>query len=220
MRKPDAWDKAELTAVMSSLLNKRPVFHSEADFQHALAWEIHCMWPTSEIRLEYKPMHLKGRIYLDLWVNSTEFGTLAIELKYKTRKMMTVDVRAEVFELADQSAQDQGRYDFLKDVQRLEEISNQREDITGYAILLTNDRSYWDVPANRSTADSEFRLHEGRTLAGQLKWGSQASEGTTKGREGPIILSDHYKLEWCNYSLVDGGGSYNQFRYLIVKVGT
>lgn len=208
----------EIEAVMSALQNKRPVFHSEADFQHALAWEINRLWANSGIRLEYKPQHIGGRIYLDIWAYGKEFGTLAIELKYKTRKISVI-AGEEAFELTDQSAQDLGRYDFLKDVQRLEQVTGGRDEVTGYAILLTNDRSYWEIPTNQNTADAQFRLYDGRTITGQQAWGASASAGTTKGREAPIALKGNYQLAWHNYSMLDGGGSYNRFRYLAVRVG-
>ena len=36
----------QIAQVLSTLAVQRPVFHSEADFQHALAWEIHSCVPT------------------------------------------------------------------------------------------------------------------------------------------------------------------------------
>lgn len=53
--------------VFDDLLKERPVFHSEADFQHALAWSIHRVYPDAKIRLEYRPPSF-GRHYVDLWV--------------------------------------------------------------------------------------------------------------------------------------------------------
>lgn len=42
----------DLTELMAMLQNERPVFHSEADFQHALAWALHRLDPSVNIRLE------------------------------------------------------------------------------------------------------------------------------------------------------------------------
>lgn len=33
----------DVEAVLRDLALKRPIFHSEADFQHAVAWEVHSM---------------------------------------------------------------------------------------------------------------------------------------------------------------------------------
>ncbi len=118
------------------------------------------------MRLEFKPQHLKERIYLDIWC-AYEDGIMAIELKYKTRKLH-VNVEEEIFNLLDQSAQDIGRYDFLKDIQRLERIVFDRNDIAGYAVFLTNDSAYWITPRNSNTVDASFRIHQGRILSGEL----------------------------------------------------
>lgn len=42
----------DIEQVLKELAKKRPVFHSEADFQHALAWEIQITYPDANIRLE------------------------------------------------------------------------------------------------------------------------------------------------------------------------
>jgi len=52
----------DLASVMYELSVVRPVFHSEADFQHALAWQIHKQNSALKIRLEYRPPEL-GRKY-------------------------------------------------------------------------------------------------------------------------------------------------------------
>lgn len=45
----------DIHAVMGQLAHRRPIFHSEADFQFALAWRIKETLPDYEIRLEYEP---------------------------------------------------------------------------------------------------------------------------------------------------------------------
>ena len=55
----------DLLGAMRALASHRPVFHSEADFQHALAWQIHRMLPGAVIRLEYRPLPTEP-MYLDL----------------------------------------------------------------------------------------------------------------------------------------------------------
>jgi hypothetical protein len=53
--------------LLARLARNRPVFHSEADFQHALAWEIHSLHPTAKIRLEYRPANVKTKMYIAIW---------------------------------------------------------------------------------------------------------------------------------------------------------
>ena len=132
----------DIIALLKGLSSHRPVFNSEADFQHALAWRLHELVPSAEIRLEYKPFP-EERIYLDVWVHKIR---TALELKYLTRKLV-VEWAGESYALRDQAAQDISRYDFLKDVQRLERVvSSPNLARVGYALCLTNDSAYWKTP--------------------------------------------------------------------------
>jgi hypothetical protein len=42
----------EIGSILTDLAISRPIFHSEADFQHALAWKLQGRFPTAKIRLE------------------------------------------------------------------------------------------------------------------------------------------------------------------------
>ena len=205
----------DIASVLAEFACKRPVFHSEADFQHALAWEIHARCPTCSMRLELKPPRLASRMHIDIWAADRE-SILALELKYKTRGLRTT-VEGEPFDLTNQSAQDCGRYDFLKDVQRLEGVVSQLDGITAYALLLTNDSAYWTSPSSNATCDASFRLHENRTASGELRWEARTSPGTMRGREDPIIIRGAYRLLWQDYSQPTTA-SRGKFRYLLVKV--
>lgn len=207
----------DVTKLMKDLARDRPVFHSEADFQHALAWHIHAMGLDAGVRLEYRPDQTE-RIYLDLWLSSSK---VAVELKYLTRKL-EYERGGECYALRTQGAQDTRRYDFLKDIQRLEQLSqSKRTDVrVGFAILLTNDPLFWKPPRkNRVTFDAEFRLHERRTIArGEtMGWSKKARPGTTAGRREAIRLNGTYVLRWQDYADV-GDGDNGQFRYLAVQV--
>jgi hypothetical protein len=69
----------DLNQVLESLAEKRPVFHSEADFQHALAWEIHNVKSDASIRLELPVRADDGAVHLDLLV-VCDHQRFAIEL--------------------------------------------------------------------------------------------------------------------------------------------
>ena len=75
-------------------------------------------------------------------------------------------MRSERFVLRDQGAQDIRRYDFLMDIQRLEDEVSEGRARQGFAILLTNDPSYWQPPRRDETVDAAFRIHDGRNC----KW--------------------------------------------------
>lgn len=208
----------DLNNVLNVLRTTRPVFHSEADFQHALAWQIHQQYPEYSIRLEY-PLSLGQSEHLDILA----FGngsSLAIELKYKTKQLF-ISVDEEIFWLKDQSAQDCGRYDFLLDIERLEQFVSKYPNCVGHAILLTNDSSYWDPPRGALTVDADFRIHDGRLINGILSWGQKASKGTTKGRERAITIRGTYRLLWKDYCVLKSNYNvkgYRRFRYLMVTI--
>ena len=186
----------DIAAVLGALAERRPLFHSEADFQHALAWELHHRLPAAAIRLEFPQMVSGERRYLDVWI-AHEDAALAIELKYKTRAIYVISA-GENFNLLDQGAQDVGRYDFVQDIQRLERTISVQTDtrVTGYAVMLTNDSAYWQPPGGSPTPDADFRIHEGCTLQGTLRWREGAAAGTIAGREEPLELNGVYPLAW------------------------
>lgn len=205
----------DIEGVLTKLSEARKVFHSEADFQHALAWQIHQTAPDSQIRLEVNAFPVQDRrMFLDIW---RPVEGMAIELKYVTRELEVED-GGESFALRNHSAQDQRRYDFLLDIERLELLRLHGEVCkVGYAVLLTNDPSYWNPPATRGTVDAAFRVHEGRDVFGELAWAGRAAPGTVRGREAPIRLADRYHLSWKEFSTFQGR-KFGQFRYLAIPV--
>ena len=57
----------DMDGLMGSLADMRKVFHSEADFQHSLAWHIHQAMPESQVRLEVDVMQVEHqRRFLDI----------------------------------------------------------------------------------------------------------------------------------------------------------
>lgn len=205
-----------INEILTSLAKQRPVFHSEADFQHALAWEIHQRCPDASIRLERPISSGKGQLHIDLVVVIPEM-CLALELKYKTRPL-SCRLGDEQFNLTSHGAEDCGRYDFIKDIERLEHVVANEKNAMGMAVLLTNEHLYWTEPSRGIIFDKDFRLHENRVLRGNLCWDERAGKGTTHAREMPLCLTGSYPLRWEDYSRV-GGGSGQVFRYLAVNVG-
>ena len=102
------------------------------------------------IRLERR-IELDGKeIYVEIYLQDKEGYIGLIGLKYKTKSVEIV-VNDERFKLKDQAAQDISRYGFIKDVSRLEECVDKLPNTIGYAIFLTNDPSYWNLPRNTDT---------------------------------------------------------------------
>lgn len=201
-----------LHEILASLSIQRPLFHSEADFQHSLAWFIHKEYPSAKIGLERPCVGRNGRIYLDIWIR-LEDERIGIELKYKTKKLHAT-IGNEDYKLRNQSAQDVGRYDLLSDLIRIEGLIESSYLDYGFTIFLTNDSGYWNDSGRRNRVDEDFRIPEGRLIKGELAWADRASDGTRKGREEPILIGGSYTTLWSQYSAVKE----NSFRYLLWEV--
>ena len=218
--------------VMNELSKERPIFHSEADFQHSLAWKIHELYPDLEIRLEKREKINEEEMYLDIFVFDTK-KVYALELKYKTKGIHVIHNDKEhhyreEYLLKDQRAHPISRYDFCKDIERLEKVvknyQKKHQNAIGFAIFLTNDHLDWKKSNNERShiIDEDFRIDKGKEiLKGTLRWRG-ASPGTTKKREKPIKLAGEYAIEWKDYSDVKDECKekckYSRFRYLLVKV--
>lgn len=196
---------------MKGLAADCPIFLSEAEFQHELALRVRKITP--KVRLEFSPFQAE-RMSLDVWLQ--DMG-IAIELKWGTQKLKVKRDDGD-FVLADQGAQPLLRYDFVKDVSRLERVIYKYPPAdTGFAVLLTNDSSYWEPPRKKDTIDADFRIHEGAVIGGARKWSPDAAKGTIQGRESRIELRGSYKCRWRDYLRLEKGRR-GLFRYLAINV--
>lgn len=195
------------------LASRRPIFHSEADFQHEFAWQLREMLPHISVRLEH-PVGNGSRGAIDVVVRS-DGPKQAFELKYLCKKFQAI-VNDEPFTLRQQGARDQRRYDVCKDILRMEAFSQQ----TGYpstVLVLTNDYSFWRGSSSVAI-DAAFCIAEGRTLQGSLVWAARAAPGSIKGREQALALGHCYTPRWQDYSEL--GGRAGTFRFLRIEVPT
>lgn len=198
---------------MNNLAATRPIFHSEADFQFALSWKIQQCLPSDAVRLEWLPPQDLRIDHVDILVSIAN-KKIEIELKYKTRAF-ECDVGSDHYTLKNQSAQDIGRYDFLADISRLEALKRKGIIHTGFAVFLTNDKSYWVENSGKETVDRAFRIGEGTKVGGTKRWAPHTGVGTMRGRDNPIRFFNHYTLTWSLYE------NLNQdpvMKYLIVEI--
>lgn len=205
----------DIELIMTKLKSKRKLFVSEADFQLEMAWIIKEEYPKATVRLEYCPtfdfnMHIDILVVMDKkWI--------PIELKYKTKGCVK-NIDNEIFNLKNHGAKDVNCYLYLKDIQRIERIrKNVKEFKEGYTVFITNEISYMKKPSKEDCVYSEFSLEDGIIKSGSLDWGKNASDGTKKNCEQPIILKDKYKIKWKNYSNLDDSNT-GSFIYLVNKV--
>ena len=206
----------DLDAILGRLAELRPIFHSEADFQFALAWQVKVHAPHVQVRLETRPV---PRLHLDLAFEDLRTGrSTGVEVKYLTRGWAGT-VGAERFELKNHGAQDIRAYDVVKDIKRVEGFITGRSGADGAVIVLTNDSSYWRSPkVNDASNAAAFRLFEGGALTGARAWGPRTGAGTLKGREAALDLRGRYELHWSPYSKLPGPASVSEFRLLVIPV--
>lgn len=237
--------KQFIETVLLALANERKVFWSEADFQFAFAWKLKEMFedrnPQSAInvRLERRADALEqrtdapeqgnekensGDIYIDIWVEINE-KVYPIELKYKTIQCTITD-GSEEYKLKQHGACDIGCYLYLKDVKRIEELSESLGDNfgKGFAFMLTNDHLYWDRPntSTDTTSFRDFRIHKGRKIVAgtTLDWGTPSDNRPDWQKKlGPLTLTHNYTINWKGYSkLLNKEGKAIPFKYTIIEI--
>jgi len=207
--------RTEIESALESLAKHRPAFHSEADFQFALAWELRRRHPDLEVRLEY-PVPLKDtRGEIDIWLPEAR-GPVAIELKYWTRRA-ELTVNGEPFVLKERAFKNLYLYDFWKDVVRTESLIAEGPAEGGYVVALTNDRFY--ESAGKGTAAYEaFRMYEGREVHPEtLAWTGNPSPKAIRGREAPHQLRGRYFTCWQPYP-GNPKDTDSNFRYLLLDI--
>ncbi|MBR5146791.1 MAG: hypothetical protein IKW54_04100 [Bacteroidales bacterium] len=210
-------NKNQLTTAINNLAKKRPAFYSEADFQFSLAWELKTLLPNvlpnANIYLErYEPTF---NYHVDIWVEENgEF--FPIELKYKTRKDDVI-INRQTVTLKDHAAVTLGSYDYLKDIRRIEDLSQLPGFKKGYAVMLTNEPIYYK-PSKTNSSYNMFKICEGLTKQANvtMNWGltnKQTPFQATKGR-GPFALKNTYQMHWDSYNNI-----YKyEFKYIISEI--
>jgi hypothetical protein len=210
---PEEVARATVQEALDALRHSRPVFYSEADLQHALAWEFHGHNPRAKIRLEV-PLLVGGKEYLDLFVAHEELR-LAIELKFPRAPFRTEHEGEPIpYVRNSPDAVDDTRYAVVGDLKRLERLVDEGAADVGCLLLLTNGAAYWNPPVRPvATLDAAFRLHEGSIVGGVMPW---AERGRLKAT---ITLRGEYTARWQDYSqLPPPATGSTTFRYLAIFV--
>ncbi|MFM9873074.1 MAG: hypothetical protein ACKVQS_06365 [Fimbriimonadaceae bacterium] len=206
----------KIEAVLEALSRQRPIFYSEADFQHAFAWTAKSL-TMCEARLEVRMIHSTARASIDLLLNLPD-EKVGFEFKYITKPICTT-INGESFTLLNQGALDILRYNCLKDISRLENAIGSHQIDRGFFVLLTNDPALWSPPLRQGHADDEFKIHHSATLSGTRSWGPTAGPGTTNKRENTISFAEDYVCEWVPYSFIQGE-KFGTFQALVIPVKT
>ena len=167
--------------------SKEPHYYNEAQVQHKLGIELYKRFgiePTLEWYVKNDESGAKEYIDMMLKIGGKR---VAIELKYKTRKIDGKDYIT-------QGGQSDGKFHFFKDIERLERLKKSKNTDfridKGFAIFITNDHLYWNE-VQKGKPVAKFNLCDNKEgLHGKYpaKWGKHNNE--------KVILSGTYPVEW------------------------
>lgn len=191
----------------------------EAQLQFDLAWKLKKFYgetDTVNVFLEYAVKNGKQKAedeeknnprysYYDIVIKEgNEF--IPIELKFKTKSVKGHD------EYANQSAPNLARYDFWRDVERIEKFSkwSKKTACIGYAVMVTNDGAYLHNSGETAMYKS-FAVNKDREVkAGVLDWTSKPNSASVgKNRMNGIEINNDYKLNWKEDVPANNGVSFN-----------
>lgn len=193
----------DIKEIIGELKSERKVFTSEADLQLEIAQIIKNKYKNQDVtvRLEYCP-DFDSQMHIDILVIFNK-KWIPIELKYKTKKIKCKDEDNCCYNLKEQSAQDCGCYDYIKDISRIEKIRENKKDIfkVGYTIFITNDELYKKGPRSNNVSYAQFSLKDGREngISGTLNWNKNINGERTK----PIELKSKYNIKWDDFSQLE-----------------
>lgn len=217
-----------LHKTLKALSVRRPIFHSEADFQHELALELNqAGWACRlEVPIEISLKGERVKAEIDLVARSEKEGlSTAIELKYVSSKLLT-SFNGEEFNLAQNWGVNLSRFDCLADWQRVASIVDSGYAQEGFAVFMTNYEDAWtrDLAKGKNPPMAmEMSIHEGRKFrkGDALDWYPQTpTVGSVSKRRlppyAPIICPASISCAWTDYCQI-GAGKNGQFRYLLLK---
>ena len=200
------------TDVKLFLDNNKKLFFNERDLQMHLATYLWLTGHYDNVDVEYYVPFSELKNYI--WNNELRIDVLLrkgdeffpIELKYKTKSVKKriprfgEQVSSDVEVMKNQGAQDLGKYDFWKDVRRIEIVRKRFKAIkNGLAIFMTNDPSY--LKSGRDTSN-HFKLSmvEG-THKREKQWLDKDSYCNKKYPD--FVVEKDYSIHWETKTIED-----------------
>lgn len=174
-------------------------------------------WSTPDVF----PWH--NQMYLDIVVEKN--GKFAvIELKYATTR---IDTPILVFNqlppegieiIKHHGAADLVMYNYWKDVRRIEAVSRISNVVGGVAIIITNDKTYWNAP-DTTSGYLPFSTHEGNCIGGNLLvWGNTIGKKIRKSHPD-FLLDGRYPCHWTDTNITaKAKKDKSPFKYMISTV--
>lgn len=201
---------------------QQELMFNELDFQIQLALYLRGSGRYDDVDVEYSlprdampGYDWNSNLRIDLVV-SRNGEYCPVELKYPTRKVTRRITRfgedvPEAVVMKNQGAQDIVRYNFWKDVRRLEVLRGRFESVSGgVAVMMTNDMSYTRPVRDESTC-APFSTAEGHEVGGgTVDW---LGEPTVRKDHPPFTLEGRYAAHW-EETKIDN----IEFKYTIVTI--
>lgn len=187
-----------LIEITKLVLENTQNIENEKQFQFWLAWELKTKNANVNIQFEKKiKKQTNGNNENKCWYIDLVIDEIYIELKLNNKN--TGDHPADI-----------RRYEFWKDVTRLEKLSKTNK----YIIFACNDKKFWE-PTNNKTIDANFLLFNGRKIkSGELSW----SKKTNGEKCSSHFLEKHKKLNIKNEYVIEWTACNNEWKFLILKV--
>ena len=228
--------------IIKTFASKKIIFQQEAQLQFSLAWELQKQIERNNIDAKVYLEFLgcqdnknNRRFYSDIIIIDKEQNYIVIELKYKTKQAEYTNGHNEKVKLFGHGAPDEGRYDYLLDIRRIELFKNRDNENylyskqlktfeKGYAILITNENQYWmktkKMAHDKKTVDAKFCIGENDTINGEISWTTEEIKNWMKSRES-FDIKGEYKCKWQDYCEEERprrARNEKKFRYLITEI--
>lgn len=210
--------ETDISGCMSNLSQSRIIFHSENDFCHAFAIELHQLLNSYKDKEKYsirfeKPesiyMTLKSSgsivltpVYIDIWVIDSSGRKTAIEVKYKTKEILHKDSWGDNFKTRDQSANDICRYSLRKDIYRVEKLISEKKATNGFVIFLTNEPNYWLNNITQDFMDGNYRCAS-RIMEQDSGWIYKTIQNSYIYVDGKYHSKSSNRLHWTHKNEYD-----------------
>lgn len=212
-------------------------FFNERDFQMHLALFLIKTGNYKDVDVEYHiPREFKAdfnreysswdtkTISIDIMIRKDQ-EFVPVELKYKLKGINSTISRlgessSEIIPIVtNQAAQDLGRYDFWKDVRRIELLKKYFHAVSGgVAVFLTNDKSYMKEP-KPNVKYYNFRMDGVTPIGGKmLEW--NGNPPVSKGYNA-FPLTNSYNLNWQHKIIRDthnGLTSNVEYYYCVAQI--
>ncbi|MDD3999279.1 MAG: hypothetical protein PHX62_00080 [Bacilli bacterium] len=208
-----------ISEIMAKIKLKELLYSNEEQFQFDLAWKLKQKINNNNIDILLEPLSItdlklggdRKKDFTDIVLIDDEGNFIPIELKYKKYgeqkhedcKYILYKIKPDKkkeydIKLYHDGAVNLGRFDYLWDVHRIENLrkKNSKNDgmifdnrytifLGGYAIMITNDEAYW-----RDTGDnncSNLMLLDIGKVVKKLKW-----QKSNRGESKSILNSEKY----------------------------